>query len=166
MPRSPSLPELKFVVVGAKDAGKSTFVRCALDLKRPPSSHIASKKMSLEGDVFLISLIEIQLQDVDVAENAILWPHWVQQAGVSHVDGVLALYDVTERDTLSGIPGLLSMSPVIRYCHEDIIPLSCLQHTGLQHCLDHDRRYSRKSRLILWRRCMFENRHSMCFSVL
>lgn len=116
MSRSPVLPELKFIVVGAQGAGKSTFMRCALDLKRPLTSPLASKKMSLEGDVFLISLIELQLDEVIVTDHSISWPDSVREAGLSRVDGVLALYDVTERDTLSGIPNLLSESPMAAIC--------------------------------------------------
>lgn len=108
--RAPDLPELKFVVVGAKRVGKTAFIRCALDLKRPLTSPLASKKMSLEGDVFLISLFELQLNDVKVGDDSISWPDMVQEAGLSRIDGVLALYDVSERETLSGIPDLLSKS--------------------------------------------------------
>lgn len=124
MPRSPTLPELRFVVVGAHGTGKSTFIHHALDLKKPLSLPVASKKMSLEGDVFMIRLTEIQLADVDVDEDYdISWPHQARDAAATattatatatgdhqRIDGVLALYDVARKETLEGIPQLLSKS--------------------------------------------------------
>jgi GTPase SAR1 family protein len=125
MPRSPILSELRFVVVGAEGSGKTTFIRYALDLKKPMQGPVASKKMSLEGDVFLISLMEIQLDDVDTtADNTICWPDSVIEGvnegvneGISPpVNGVLVLYDVSERSSLAGIPSLLSESLDRKVC--------------------------------------------------
>ena len=111
MPRPPTLPDLRFLVVGADAVGKSTFIHHALDLKQSAPLSVASKKMSLEGDVFLISLVETRLEDVDVDDDlAIAWPAAAQADFVAHIDGVLALYDVSNKATLSGIPDLLSMS--------------------------------------------------------
>jgi hypothetical protein len=108
MPRSPTLPELRFVVVGAEATGKSTFIHHALDLKKALTQPVASKKMSLEGDVFMINLTEIRLGDVSVDDDYLVtWPH-LKDASSQRIDGVLALYDVSRRDTLGGIPDLLS----------------------------------------------------------
>ena len=107
--RSSAVPELKFAVVGAKGSGKTTFTQRALDLKRPSQSPTTRKKMSLEGQVFLINLVEIQLEEVNIhEEDKIHWPNAAARGDLSHVDGVLALYDVTKQGSISPIPALLS----------------------------------------------------------
>ena len=118
-PRSHSLPipEFTFAVVGASGAGKSTFVRYSLDLKKHITSPVASKKMSLEGEVFLITLIEIQLNDLEVSEDyKINWPNSVGDVDVTRVNGVLALYDITEQNSITHIPNFLSELPRCLSC--------------------------------------------------
>lgn len=108
-PYSPTMPELRFVIVGSKASGKSTFIQRALDLKKPPVSLVSCKKMSLEGRVFLINLIELSLEDVEVSEDReIQWPDVPGNLDLSRVDGIVALYDVTRQESLSRIPNLLS----------------------------------------------------------
>ena len=105
-----SIPELNFAVIGSEGSGKSTFIRCALDLKKPAASPISSKKMSLEGDVFLIKLVEIPIHTLEVLVDQIGWPDAIEQEVVPRIDGVLALYDVTERQSIRNIPELLGES--------------------------------------------------------
>ncbi|MCJ1418974.1 hypothetical protein MMC32_005325 [Xylographa parallela] len=106
-----AMPELNFAVVGCEGSGKSTFIRCALDLKKPATSPVSSKKMSLEGDVFLIKLVEIPINTVEVVAERICWPEFLGQEVVPRIDGVLALYDVTERQSIRNIPKLLVTPP-------------------------------------------------------
>ena len=103
-----SPPELVFYVVGGDVVGKSTFIRCALDLKKSNLSPVACKKMSLEGEVFLINLLEMPLSSVDVTDQVVTWPGSVGDVEVSRPDGVLALYDVTDKRSMSQVPMLLS----------------------------------------------------------
>ncbi|MCJ1403974.1 hypothetical protein MMC11_007198 [Xylographa trunciseda] len=106
-----AMPELSFAVVGSEGSGKSTFIRCALDLKKPATSPVSSKKMSLEGDVFLIKLVEIPINTLEVLADQIRWPDLLDQEVVPRIDGVLALYDVTERQSIRNIPKLLVTTP-------------------------------------------------------
>ena len=70
---------------------------------------ISSKKMSLEGDIFLIRLLEIVLtEDIISRESKLRWPQSLETADMSRVDGVLALYDVTKRASIALLPSLLS----------------------------------------------------------
>ncbi|MCJ1381805.1 hypothetical protein MMC17_004916 [Xylographa soralifera] len=105
-----AMPELNFAVIGSEGSGKSTFIRCALDLKKPAASPVSSKKMSLEGDVFLIKLVEIPINTLEVVADRICWPEILGQEVVPRIDGVLALYDVTERQSIRKIPKLLVTS--------------------------------------------------------
>ena len=107
--RSPTqAPRLNFAVLGAHGAGKSTFVRCALDLKKSAASYMSSKKMALDGEIFLISLLEIPLDDTEISADRIKWPEVLDGANLPPIDGVLALYDVTNRESLRHVPELLS----------------------------------------------------------
>ena len=117
------IPELRFAVAGARGSGKTAFMQRALDLKRPSYSSTCGKKMSLEGQVFLINLIEIQLDQITVSEEEkIHWPSTDVKGDSFSIDGVLALYDVTKRESISRIPKLLSK-------FTGILPVS-LERTG------------------------------------
>ena len=101
-------PRLSFAVLGAHGAGKSTFVRCALDLKKTTASQMSSKKMALDGEIFLINLLEIPVDDTEISADRIKWPEVLDGAEFPRIDGVLALYDVTNRESLRHVPELLS----------------------------------------------------------
>lgn len=89
--------------------GKSTFVQCALDLKNPPESRSSTKKMSLEGVIYVVRLLEISMNDVRVSSSGrITWPSSIGEQMMPTVDGALALYDVTDSRSAAGFPGLLS----------------------------------------------------------
>jgi len=110
-PSKPKPPEIHFAVLGAEGSGKSTFVRCALDLKKPATSPISSKKMSLEGDVFLISLLEVPMEEIEVVGDQIYWPDMLEDVEMPQVDGILVVCDVTERRSVKDIPKLLGELP-------------------------------------------------------
>lgn len=120
--QSPALPkskppEIHFAVLGAEGSGKSTFVQCALDLKKPATSPVSSKKMSLEGDVFLISLAEVPMEEIEVVGDQIYWPDMLEDVEMPQVDGILVVCDVTERRSVKDIPKLLGefiALPVVR----------------------------------------------------
>ena len=106
-----AMPELNFAVVSERGAGKSTFVRCALDLEKPAKSPTSSKKMSFDGEVFLISLFEVQLGDLVIAgDQQIWWPQVVEHKVMPRIDGVLVLFDVMNRNSICNVPNLLSES--------------------------------------------------------
>jgi hypothetical protein len=100
-------PQLNFAVLGEEGSGKSTFVRCALDLKKPAISPKSSKKMSLEGDLFLISLVEVPMDEVEVVGDQIKWPGELEDIEMPHIDGVLMVCDATDRMSVKHIPKFL-----------------------------------------------------------
>ena len=100
---------LNFAVVGASGAGKSTFIKCALDLSKPATSASSTKKMSLEGELFRITLMELQLDDLTIRRDQdIEWPESLGSKLMPKVDGVLALYDIANKNSFSAIPLLIS----------------------------------------------------------
>lgn len=82
-----------------------------MDLKKASISPIASKKVSLEGKISVVRLLEIGLEDVEVtADQKVLWPEKVGEQNMPDIDGVLALYDVMDQSSVAPMPNLLSES--------------------------------------------------------
>ncbi|KAL8797233.1 MAG: hypothetical protein Q9195_000700 [Heterodermia aff. obscurata] len=101
--------EVTLVVLGATQVGKSTFVQCALDLKRSSTSPSATKKVSLEGVVSVLRLLEMHIGDVVIsADRNVMWPQTVGGQSTPQVDGVLVLYDVMNQGSLNRVPYVLS----------------------------------------------------------
>lgn len=98
--------------------GKSTFVHCALDLKKATPSRVSSKKVSLEGRISIVKLLEIGLEDVEItAEQKVRWPEKVRDQNWPDIDGVLALYDVMDQTSIAPMPNLLSESFQVLAAH-------------------------------------------------
>lgn len=101
-PSKTSFPEVTIAVVGEDDAGKTSFIKCALDMKSPPSSSSTTKKMSLDGAVYIVRLLEIDMKQVAIdRDKRISWPRVGKDDSVPTVDGVLLLYDSTQPNKLS-----------------------------------------------------------------
>ena len=99
------------VVLGAPGAGKSTFVHCALDLKKPPTLPISSKKVSLEGRISIVRLLELGIDDVEITEEGkVAWSKIAGNQVPPDIDGVLALYNVMDKDSIAPVPRILSES--------------------------------------------------------
>lgn len=101
--------EITLAVLGDPGAGKSSLIQSALDLRKPTVSPFSSKKVSLEGIVSILCLIELQLEDVGISEGCnILWPTKVGHQALQRIDGALVLHDVTVKNSISRIYDLLS----------------------------------------------------------
>ncbi|KGO74832.1 Guanine-nucleotide dissociation stimulator CDC25 [Penicillium italicum] len=95
-------PEVTIAVAGEENAGKSSFVKCALDLKNPPASPVNKKKMSLNGSVYIVHLMEVDLTQVQFDQDKkIIWPRTGRDKPAPVIDGVLVLHDATKPDRLS-----------------------------------------------------------------
>ena len=100
--------EVSFAVLGAVGAGKSSFVQRALDLKRPATLQ-SWKKMSFEGDIFLVNLVEVQIKDIGITSHEqIQWPPYMMTKGIHSVDGILVIYDVTDETSILRLPETIS----------------------------------------------------------
>ncbi|KAJ5712983.1 uncharacterized protein N7483_010164 [Penicillium malachiteum] len=96
------LPEVTIAVVGKDTAGKSSFINWALDMKNKPFSCSTKKKMSLDGAVYIVRLLEVDLTKVQFdQEHNILWPRLGNDDFAPVVDGVLVLHDATEPEQLT-----------------------------------------------------------------
>lgn len=93
--------------MGNSSVGKSVFIRNALDLRRSSVTQAARSKVILGGALYRLQLIEVPLESVDVSDHAIVWSSIPELAEVADVDGVLCLYDVSQQESLQGVPQLL-----------------------------------------------------------
>ncbi|PWY85359.1 ras GEF [Aspergillus eucalypticola CBS 122712] len=92
----PSFPHVSIAVVGPDHVGKSTFIETALDMKHPLTSRTTTKKMSLDGTVYLVRLMEIDTLEITIGNNGeVNWPLLGSDSPPT-VDGVLVLLDMTQ----------------------------------------------------------------------
>lgn len=103
------MQEVTLAVLGGAKVGKSTFVKCALDMKAPPVSYCTTKKVSLEGTVSVLRLYEFQLNNIKISEDcSIIWPRLAEDEVTHRVDGALVLFDVMDQTSLYEVTELLS----------------------------------------------------------
>ena len=125
------VPEVTLAVLGEKAVGKSTFVRCALDLKKASTSPISSKKVSLEGKVSVVRLLELGVERLEItADQDVRWPTEVGDNKTPIIDGVLALYDVMDQGSIACIPALLSES--FGFSHSSLPSETMKRHQRVQ----------------------------------
>ncbi|GAB7360457.1 hypothetical protein MBLNU230_g8411t1 [Neophaeotheca triangularis] len=124
------LPELNIAVVGNAGVGKSTFVQNALGLPFPLPSEAAERMIPLEGGTYLVRLLELSIDDVDLDEDGTFtWPDTIGDKSMPRVDGAITLWDVTDKDSLEDIPEMLkafstaALPSVFISCKCDIPPL-------------------------------------------
>ena len=159
------LPQVTLVVLGAQGVGKSTFVQNSFDLRSPSASAFAVKKMSLDDVVYLVRLVEISLDDIVLSESkGIKWPKSFKGVDIPPIDGVLALYDVTNEESITGIPDLLRWSPT-RLLYSPHLPAihEFMQESGCSHPPTHFRLASLTN---IIHRCVAQIRSPLCPGIL
>ena len=111
--RDDGLPQVTLAVLGALGVGKSTFVQNSFDLRSQPESAFSAKRMSLDDIIYTVRLVEMSLDDIDfIDHDHIKWPRSLDGLDVPHIDGVLALYDVTNQESFEQIPEILRGFPL------------------------------------------------------
>jgi hypothetical protein len=96
-------------VVGTRGVGKSTFIQCALDLKRLPDSRSSTKRMCFGGAIYAVSLLEIATQETSLnGDRRIVWPRSVGDKQLPILDGALVLYDATNPNSVLESSRLIS----------------------------------------------------------
>lgn len=103
--------DMNIAVIGAAGAGKSSFMRKALGLPEntPPSS--CHRKWTIEGTSYVVRFVEVSVDDIHVKPgNVIEWPSAVQDLPTPRVDGAITIYDVTVKESLAGVPDMMSPS--------------------------------------------------------
>ncbi|KAK2742473.1 hypothetical protein FQN57_005364 [Myotisia sp. PD_48] len=102
---SPRLPQVNLAIIGARGVGKSTFVKFALDLKQTPIVRSSIKKMSMDGAIYVVRLLEIGIHNITLDERgSIVWPRFLGEQALPPIDGVLALFDSSDLRSVSHFP--------------------------------------------------------------
>ncbi|KAL4785361.1 ras guanyl-nucleotide exchange factor RasGEF [Aspergillus varians] len=94
-----NFPHVSIAVVGGGKVGKTTFIQSALEMKHPLSSQSTTKKMSLDGTVYVVRLLEVHADEISLCSNGKLrWPR-IGSDSPPIVDGALLLHDATQPTT-------------------------------------------------------------------
>ncbi|GMG25673.1 unnamed protein product [Aspergillus oryzae var. brunneus] len=102
----PNFPLVTIAVVGQDQVGKTTFIQSALDMKQPLSSRATTKKMSLDGTVYLVRLLEMNTNEITIGNDGLLeWPRVGNES--PPVDGALVVHDMTRSVGLPELTRLL-----------------------------------------------------------
>ncbi|KAF7511909.1 hypothetical protein GJ744_003142 [Endocarpon pusillum] len=128
--KNANLPQVNVVVLGSRRVGKSTFIQRALDLRESPPRAWSSKRMSLDGVIYIVRLCELMINDITITDSTkITWPKLLSEEGPPSIDGILVLYDVTNEESVIEIPHVLYAldrsgggSVVLVSCKEDHPP--------------------------------------------
>jgi len=106
--------EINIAVLGATGVGKSYFIQRSFDVYNTPLLAVTSRKMSIDGSIYTVRLLEIPFEDLEVEEdNCISWPDTLDDMHMPQIDGVLTLYDVMDKDSLSEVPEFLREYPYL-----------------------------------------------------
>lgn len=118
--------EVVIGVLGADTVGKSTFVHLALDLKKAATTRVSSKKVSLEGSISVVRLIEVGADDVEVEDDRLLWPEEVGDEATPPIDGALVIYNVLDPGSVTPLPPVLSecIPTLSMLCACEMLPLT------------------------------------------
>jgi hypothetical protein len=107
-------------VLGSRRVGKSSFIQKALDLRQNPPTTGSSKKMALDGVVYVVRLLEVLIDDITIDESKkITWPKLFDEENGPTIDGALILYDVTNGESVIEVPNVLCESGSI---HAFLLP--------------------------------------------
>lgn len=98
---------LTYAVVGNSAVGKSAFIRNAFNLRRSVPL-LSSSRVLLSGVSYRLQLIETPRDSVTLEHGRILWPPIHELGKRPEIDGVFCLYDVSDIDSLEGLPQILA----------------------------------------------------------
>jgi hypothetical protein len=132
---SQPLQEINVAVLGSPKVGKSTFIQQAFDLAEMPLTTFTRRKMSLDGTIYIVRLIELGYNDLDLDDDqCICWPDTIEGTPVPAIDGAFTLYDVTNRDSLMQMPETLSKFPS-NISEHILIDQGGIYHAGIPYLL-------------------------------
>lgn len=110
------MPEINIAVVGAAGVGKSTFIQRALALRGPSTGILCKRKMCINGVIYAVCLIELELEYLDLDEaRRIRWPTRLNDLDLPRIHGALVCYESQSERSIASVPRILSES----------LPLAC-----------------------------------------
>ncbi|RVX69240.1 hypothetical protein B0A52_07216 [Exophiala mesophila] len=109
-PRSENHPVLNVLIIGARNCGKTSFIKNTLD----PDSNLSgratfSTKVKITDQVYKIRYVELEIDDVDFSsDKKIIWPPSVNGEPFPDIDAVFCVYDASDRDSVAAVPTALT----------------------------------------------------------
>ncbi|KAI4168096.1 MAG: hypothetical protein LQ348_007566 [Seirophora lacunosa] len=105
--------QIAIAVIGTSGSGKSTFIQHALDLKKSPNSRNSTKKVSLEGVISILRILEIDTDEVEIApDGALRWPLVDANGSTRKIDGAVVVYSIIDVGSTKPLPELL-LGPIL-----------------------------------------------------
>ncbi|KAF2143266.1 uncharacterized protein K452DRAFT_297029 [Aplosporella prunicola CBS 121167] len=102
--------DINIGVIGDGRVGKSLFIDRAFDLRNSSTRRSASRRMSVDGTVYTVRLLEIPFADVNIEhDDRLVWPDTIDGQAAPRIDGALMLYDVMNQESLAQVPGMLNV---------------------------------------------------------
>ncbi|RDW75597.1 hypothetical protein BP5796_06418 [Coleophoma crateriformis] len=109
LPTRNAMADINIAVIGSGGVGKSTLIQRALGLRAIPANFVSSQRMPVEGVVYMVNLIELDLESFDIdPDRRFQWPKQIGGHAVPRIDGALLLYDVMNRESIAELPQTLN----------------------------------------------------------
>jgi predicted kinase len=106
------MQDINIAVLGASGTGKSTFIRRALKLPDNTTPAVCTRKMTIDGGYYVVRFLELCFNDISIGErSSIKWPETIDDLATPRIDGAVTIYDVTNHDSLTRVPEMLSQYP-------------------------------------------------------
>lgn len=103
-----NMRQIAIAVIGTSGSGKSTFIQHALDLKKSPNSRNSTKKVSLEGVISILRILEIDTDEVEITpDGALHWPLVDANGSTRKIDGAVVVYSIIDVGSTKPLPELL-----------------------------------------------------------
>lgn len=104
-----AVDDINIGVIGDSKVGKTRFIDRAFDLRSRSQVRTATRKMSIDGTVYTVRLVEVPFEELDIEhDDRICWPEKIDDMPAPRIDGALMLYDVMNQESLAQVPGMLS----------------------------------------------------------
>ncbi|KAK0663104.1 Ras guanine nucleotide exchange factor A [Lasiodiplodia hormozganensis] len=105
-----AVDDINIGVIGDSGVGKTRFIDRAFDLRSRSQVRTATRKMSIDGTVYTVRLVEVPFEELDIEhDDRICWPEKIDDMPAPRIDGALMLYDVMNQESLAQVPGMLNV---------------------------------------------------------
>ncbi|KAL5118206.1 hypothetical protein ACEQ8H_003878 [Pleosporales sp. CAS-2024a] len=103
--------DMNIALIGAPDTGKTTFMQKALAVADEAPSPQCHRRWTIDSIPYMVRFVELNMDDIHPKPgNAIEWPKTANDAPFPRIDGAILVYDVTVKESLAGVPEVMSQS--------------------------------------------------------